>query len=88
MHQNREALVGCRAATTGLLALAVFVGLYGWAWDRAIGAEYAAVARQRLQQRAAALTFVEELARVGRHRFLRLKATVRAGDDGLQLYSH
>lgn len=50
------------------------------------GAEDAAVACIRAQERAAASALVEELAGVGRHRFRRLMAAMRACEGGLKLH--
>src|SRR5208283_1208873 len=54
--------------------------LYRRAWHVAIRAEHAAIPGLRVEHRAAALAFIEELAGVRWHRLGRLMATGRAGD--------
>src|SRR5216684_326886 len=61
------------------LATAGALRLHRRAFDRAEGAEHAAVARIRPEQRAAARAFVVELAGVGRHRLGLGEAALRAG---------
>jgi hypothetical protein len=64
-----------------------FTGAYCLNWRtrcRAIGAENAAIARLRLQLRAAAGAFIEELTGIGRH-YLRFRnGAVRTGDGRLK----
>lgn len=79
-----DGLLWSRAAGRRLAALAGFL-------DRRTGhvtegAEHAAVARIRAQERAAAGALVEELAGVGRHRLRRLMAAVGACKSGLRLH--
>jgi hypothetical protein len=57
--------------------------LLRWARHLAIGAEHAAVARQRLQLCTAPLAMIEKLACVGRHLFNRLMAARRTCDNRL-----
>src|SRR6478752_9495746 len=61
--------------------------LNGWAGNRAIGTEHAAIALLRPEQCAASLALVEELAGVGRHRLGRRVSAMRAGNQGLKLHS-
>jgi hypothetical protein len=53
---------------------------------RAVGAEHAAVALERLQPHPAAFAVVEELAGIGRHRLDRLMAAFRACELRLQVH--
>jgi hypothetical protein len=55
-----------------------------WAWSRAVGAEYAAVARFWAEERAAARAFIEILAGIGWHRLKSGGAAHRAGDGGFR----
>jgi superfamily I DNA/RNA helicase len=70
---------------TGELA-AFLVLLHRRTGNRTIGAKHAAIARKRLQSRAAAFAVIEELAGVGRHGLNRLLAAFRAGKRCLQLH--
>ena len=60
--------------------------LYRRARRVTVRAEDAAVPRLWLEQRAAALALIEELAGVRGHCFRRLMTTARAGDGGLKLH--
>ena len=57
-----------------------------WAWHRAVGAEHAAVARERLEPRSATLAVIEQLASVGGHSLGRLMTAFRTGERRLQLH--
>ena len=59
-------------------------GLFGRAYNRAIGTEHAAVAGFGFQQRMAGRAFVKELTGVGRHVLGTLMSAVRAGKSGFQ----
>jgi hypothetical protein len=59
---------------------ALGVSLNRWAGHRAVRAKYAAIARERLKPRTAALAVVEELASIRWHRFRRLTAALGASD--------
>jgi hypothetical protein len=70
--------IPCGAAASGVLSL------LGWARQRAVGTEYAAIARLRAQLGTTAGTLIKELTCIGRHRFhFRITAT-RARDDGVK----
>ena len=67
------------ALVTNIVALAAsLVRLHRRTRNRTIRAEYAAIARERLQSLTTALAIVEELAGVGGHRLQRLMAAFRA----------
>ena len=53
---------------------------------RAIGAEHAAIAGQRLELLSATSADIKELAGIGRHWLGRLKPALRAGQNGFQLH--
>lgn len=57
-----------RPAPRPIRTTAIVASSFRWAPRGSVGAEHAAVTRFRSQYRAAARTFVEELARVRRHR--------------------
>jgi len=64
-----------------------FTGAYcldWWTRHRAVGAEHAAIARLRLQLRAAAGAFIEELAGIGRHGLHFCNGAMRTGDGRLK----
>lgn len=56
------------------------------AWHRAVGAEHAAVASERLKPRSAALAVVEELAGVGRHGLGSLVLALGTGQRRFKLH--
>lgn len=60
--------------------------LYWWARQIAVRAEDAAIPRLRLEQRAAALAFIKELAGIRWHRLRRLMAARWAGDRRDELH--
>jgi hypothetical protein len=64
-----------------------FTGAYCLNWRtryRAIGAEHAAIARLRLQLRAATGALIEELTGIGRHGLRFCNGAVRTGDGRLK----
>src|SRR5215472_17721764 len=61
--------------------------LYRRTRHRSVGAEHAAIARLGAQEFAAARTFVEILARIGRHGLGLRRTAGRAGDRGIRDHS-
>jgi hypothetical protein len=80
-------LIALRAWGIDTDELAASLVLLRWrARNRTIGAKHAAIARKRLQSRAAAFAVIEELAGVSGHGLDRLMAAFRAGKRCLQLH--
>jgi hypothetical protein len=77
-HAASPRTAGRRAAGSRTL------GLDRRAWCRAIGAEYAAIARLRPQRRTAAGARIEKPTGIGRHCFGFCDGAMRAGDDGFK----
>jgi hypothetical protein len=73
-----------RPSSGTTLAFAAFLNRR--AGHRAIGAEHAAIAWQRLELLSATSADIKELAGIGRHWLGRLKAALRAGQNGFQLH--
>jgi hypothetical protein len=82
LHSARNRDPSTRAA--GSLGLASTHCLDRRARHRAIGAEHATISLLRTQCRAAAGTFVKELAGIGRHGFRFGGSATRAGDNGFK----
>jgi hypothetical protein len=72
------------ACLTATGAFAVF--LHRRTRHRAVRAEYAAIASERLQRLATALADIEELAGIGRHLLDGSVVASRAGECGLELH--
>jgi hypothetical protein len=82
---GRKGRIGvCAVSHTARSGLARTLSLNRWARHRAIRAEHAAIALPRSQRRAAADTFVEELAGISRHGFRFGGSAMRAGDNAFK----
>ena len=88
-HRLLRRLLAFRASghLTNLWHAATQVGLDRRARHRAVRAEHAAIARERLEPFATALAVIEELARIGRHRLDSLIAAFGASECGLKLHT-
>jgi hypothetical protein len=74
----------CAVSRTARSGLARTLSLNRWARHRAIRAEHAAIALLWTQRRAAADTFVEELAGINRHGFRFGGSAMRASDNAFK----
>jgi hypothetical protein len=80
----RGRIGACAVSRTARSGLARTLSLNRWARHRAIRAEHAAIALPWMQRRAAADTFVEELAGINRHGFRFGGSAMRAGDNAFK----